>query len=282
VITTLCLCCCCLVASHSNCCHSFQLLPSSRSLVFSSLATVATAILASSCLPHAPFLAHRLPTSLHYKTTAMVYITSDLFGPAQIHTREDNPIANHWSIPADMGGLGKRKRHGEDSTISSQTSQRPSSTTRLFSRPPALPTSFESNDDRSYSLYTAPQDCTNPDRRPIKQLKRMGPKIALVKSTSHLMDTDSDTMSTYPALDVQHPPAVSDLRSCHACQSAPKRKKDLENYMDCRRCDERTCYICARQCLGGCGKKICKKCIVEVGQEGDSWCLDCYSRQINS
>jgi hypothetical protein len=110
----------------------------------------------------------------------------------------------------------------------------------------------------------------------------MGPKITLVKSTSHLMDTDSDTMSTYPPLDVQHPPAVSDLRSCHACQSAPKRKKDLENYMDCRRCDERTCYICARQCLGGCGKKICKKCIVEVGQEGDSWCLDCYSRQINS
>jgi len=214
----------------------------------------------------------------------MVYITSDLFGPAQIHTREDNSTTNHWNIPADMEGLGKRKRHGEDGTNSSQSSQRPSSITRICSRPPVHSTSCDSNDDRSYSLYTAPQDCTNSDRRPIKQLKRLGPKIALVKSTSHLMDTDTDpdNMSIYPPLDVQHPPVVSDLRPCHACQSAPKRKKDLENYMDCRRCDERTCYICARQCLGGCGKKICKKCIVEVGQEGDSWCLDCYSRQINS
>ena len=148
-----------------------------------------------------------------------------------------------------------------------------------------------SNNSRSYRLHFIHQRLTlqatpnhaflpskspehSLDRRPVKQLKRVSPKASLVKSTSHLMDVDLDTPP-------QPSHAVSDLRSCHACQKAPKRKKDLENYMDCRRCEGRTCFICARQCVG-CTKAICKKCIVEVGEDGDAWCLDCYSRNINS
>lgn len=94
------------------------------------------------------------------------------------------------------------------------------------------------------------------------------------------LDLDLDAPAA-PVCESRAVPAVSDLRSCHACNKAPKRKKDLENYLDCRRCEGRTCFICARQCVG-CDKAICKKCIVEVGEEGDAWCLDCYSRNINS
>lgn len=134
--------------------------------------------------------------------------------------------------------------------------------------------SSENNNSRPYPSFALTPTNTSSDRRPVKQPKRLSPKLALVKSTSHLMDIEPDvpTMQSHP---------VSDLRPCYACNSAPKRKKDLDGFMDCKRCDHRTCYICARQCFGGCGKAVCKKCIVEVGQEGDPWCLDCYSRDIN-
>jgi hypothetical protein len=114
--------------------------------------------------------------------------------------------------------------------------------------------------------------------------KRLSPKATLVKTPSHLMDIDLDLDLPSPCqrTDVQpHTQPVSDLRSCHVCNKAPKRRKELENYLDCRRCEGRTCFICARQCAG-CSKAICKKCIVEVGEEGDAWCLDCYSRNINA
>jgi hypothetical protein len=132
---------------------------------------------------------------------------------------------------------------------------------------------FESPRGPPYTMYTPS------DRRPQKQMKRVSPKATLIKSTSHLMDFETDPSS---AKAVSHAHPTIDLRSCHACNSAPKRRKDLENYLDCRRCVGRTCYICARQCFGGCGKAVCKKCIVEVGEEGDPWCLDCYARDINS
>jgi len=198
----------------------------------------------------------------------MVYITSDLFGPADTH----NQYHNHWHTMMDpqqhAPGLGKRKR--QQDAEAANTSRGP--------RPQHSP-AFEHNTDRSYALYTSAPDHRASEHRPVKQIKRISPKLALVKSTSHLMDTDAGASQPVGSTAPQtYSPAFTDLRACHACKSAPKRKRDLENYMDCMRCEGRTCYICARQCLGGCGKKICKECTSEVGEEGDSWCLDCFQR----
>lgn len=195
----------------------------------------------------------------------MVYITSDLFGP--IDTR--NPRHSNWHIMTDSqqhaAGLGKRKRQQDVDTSRGPRSE----------HSPV----FEHNNDRSYAQCTSAPDYRASDHRPVKQIKRISPKLAFIKSTSNLMDTEFATSSPVGLNSTQvQPPQVTDLRACHACKSAPKRKRDLENYMDCMRCKGRTCYICARQCLGGCGKKICKECTSEVGEEGDSWCLDCFQR----
>lgn len=209
--------------------------------------------------PHAPS-SPKVPRDLllHRKAATMVYITSDLFGRVDTHIQSHH----HWHAMADPhhhpAGLGKRKRSLDgDATHNNRGS-----------RPP-----FDLSSNHTYSAHEI-------DHRPVKQMKCLGPKVALVKSTSHLMVTDSSTTpaNPYTCIEIQ-PHAVSDLRACHACKSAPKRKKDLENYMDCNRCIGRTCYICARRCLGGCGKKVCKECTAEVGQEGDSWCLDCLQRE---
>ena len=199
----------------------------------------------------------------------MVYITSDLFGPVDKHKQSHN----YWHATADSqqqhaAGLGKRKRQQDADT--SHTSREPR---------PQHSLAFDHNSDRPYVLYATVPGHRASEHRPVKHIKRTSPKFALVKSTSHLMDTDS---SISPAVSTTIPQVqphnITNLRACHACKSAPRRKRDLENYMDCMRCDGRTCYICARQCLGGCGKKICKECTSEVGEEGDSWCLDCFQR----
>ncbi|KAF2132964.1 hypothetical protein P153DRAFT_420844 [Dothidotthia symphoricarpi CBS 119687] len=203
----------------------------------------------------------------------MVYITSDLFGPAPTHSRVESTPLTHWNIMVDSqhtSGLGKRRRQDRDESPSTNY-QRLSPSNRPSHRNAP---SCETNTTRPYPSFAVTPPYTTSDRRPIKQIKRLSPKLALVKSTSHLMDLEPDVPTPHA-----HP--VSDLRPCHACSSAPKRKRDLDGFMDCKRCDNRTCYICARQCFGGCGKAVCKKCIVEVGIEGDPWCLDCYSRDIN-
>ncbi|EOA88868.1 uncharacterized protein SETTUDRAFT_106128 [Exserohilum turcica Et28A] len=216
----------------------------------------------------------------------MVYITSDLFGPSTTHEWQQDRPPNYWHTmsheqppaAAAAASLGKRKRPANDDTPHIRETTRPhvSGSSSSSSR---TPPPFDPNNDTNNLPYAvAPSrhhDCPS-DRRPVKQLKRLSPpKAALVKSTSHLMDVDIDAP---PVCDSR---AVSDLRSCHACNKAPKRKKDLENYLDCTRCQGRTCFICARQCVA-CDKATCKKCIVEVGEDGDAWCLDCYSRSINS
>ncbi|EMD63195.1 hypothetical protein COCSADRAFT_338673 [Bipolaris sorokiniana ND90Pr] len=234
----------------------------------------------------------------------MVYITSDLFGPSTARDWEQDGTSHSWhTIAPDQpaAGLGKRKRQvGDDrpqlyerpctSLHTSGTDISPKSiprqhrsslsrdTTRLH-HPNTPP--FDSNNNLSYAFLPSKPIDFSSDRRPVKQLKRFSPKASLIKSTSHLMDIDLDVQSPTTCGTPAHHHAVSDLRSCHACKKAPTRKKDLENYLDCRRCEGRTCFICARQCVG-CAKAICKKCIVEVGEEGDAWCLDCYSRTINS
>lgn len=192
----------------------------------------------------------------------MVYITSDLFGPVDTHSQPHH----HWHIMAesqhDPAGLGKRKRSPDRDATHNSRVLRPQHTS-----------SFDRNGDHAYSSHAI-------DHRPVKQIKRLSPKVALGKSASHLMDTDTSTSPANGFTNAQvQPNDVRDLRACHACKSAPKRKKELENYMDCKRCIGRTCYICARQCLGGCGRKVCRECTAEVGQERDSWCLDCLQRE---
>jgi hypothetical protein len=202
-----------------------------------------------------------------------MYITPDLFGGTPRSQQETN-TSNCWASMADSqhaAGLGKRKRH-DAADGSSAYESLPGPKHNLAACP------FYSgclHQQRLTSKYSSQSTYTLTERRPAKQLRRLNPRATLVKSTSHLMETETE-----PAPSRSN--AVSDLRSCHACQSAPKRNKDLENYLDCRRCEGRTCYICARQCYGGCGKAVCKKCIVEVGKEGDPWCLDCYARNINT
>lgn len=190
----------------------------------------------------------------------MVYITSDLFGPAETHNHSQRNWHNMTDAQHGAGGLGKRKRnHDGDAGLSSRGP-----------RPQHTPI-FNQSSDWPYTVA---------EHRPMKQIKRITPKLASAKSTPLLMDTNIDTS---PPIGFMHgqvqPHVVTDLRACHACKSAPKRKSDLENYMDCKRCVGRTCYICARQCLGGCGRKVCRECTAEVGQERDSWCLDCLQRE---
>jgi hypothetical protein len=227
-----------------------------------------------------------------------MYITTDLFGGTPLHNRCDTTTSTYWATMTDAphtACLGKRRRTDDedapgsyasrpsnrqykqtDSHSSCSRQQRVSPSRRTHDSSPN-----ESNRGLPYAVCSTPSMYSASERRPVKQMKRYSPKATLVKSTSHLMDIEPDLPQSLSKPEA-HPQLVTDLRPCHACKSAPKRRRDLENYLDCRRCVGRTCYICARQCFGGCGKAVCKKCIVEVGEEGDPWCLDCYARNINS
>ncbi|KAF1911602.1 hypothetical protein BDU57DRAFT_524173 [Ampelomyces quisqualis] len=215
-----------------------------------------------------------------------MYITSELFGGSSTRNYRDPATSTYWTTMTDSphpAGLGKRKRHDaeEASSTNHTPQQRLSSPSRRY-QGHNTPSS-DSNRNLPYPVHSTSPLFSASDRRPVKQMKRTSPKSTLFKSPSHLMDMEPDLPPPSSKEDAHaHPHSITDLRPCHACKSAPKRRKDLENYLDCRRCDGRTCYICARQCFGRCGKAVCKKCIVEVGQEGDPWCLDCYARDINS
>lgn len=69
------------------------------------------------------------------------------------------------------------------------------------------------------------------------------------------------------------------LDPCNVCYKAPKLKSHLASYSNCRRCDERTCFICIRSCEEGpCGDRtICSKCCVEEGADGMVVCFDCLA-----
>jgi hypothetical protein len=112
-----------------------------------------------------------------------------------------------------------------------------------------------------------------------------------------------------------------DLRPCHICHRKPSAKRELNEYGDCEGCEQRTCYVCIRQCDGlgmwsdkrklyedmyGDGghekllegkqgekdskarkekwkvddmmahkEKVCSRCCVERGADGDVWCMGC-------
>ncbi|KAF2437315.1 hypothetical protein P171DRAFT_373537 [Karstenula rhodostoma CBS 690.94] len=207
----------------------------------------------------------------------MVYITPGLFGHDYTHpifsSSTHAHIQNHMVDSQVAAGLGKRKRRPEDDkdmpspkhiSITSRTSPTSEGHIRLYGHNPA---SHEASLQR---MSARSPRFPSSERRPVKHMKRL-----LVKTPSHLMDTEPDFVPRSPPVQKVDSHTKSDLSPCHVCSTAPKRKRDLEGYMDCERCTERTCYICARECLG-CRKAICKECIVELGQDGEPWCLHCY------
>jgi len=108
------------------------------------------------------------------------------------------------------------------------------------------------------------------DRSPTTKSRRRiaAPKRPKLPARAHTEPSTSQSISTPPL-----------LTPCHVCHKAPRLKKDLEAYEDCWRCDERTCYICIRQCQADCGsRKVCRQCCVEHGEDGDVYCLDCLER----
>lgn len=40
------------------------------------------------------------------------------------------------------------------------------------------------------------------------------------------------------------------LQPCHICHRRPTKKSDLDSFADCHGCEERTCFICLRECHG--------------------------------
>ncbi|KAF2109556.1 hypothetical protein BDV96DRAFT_585782 [Lophiotrema nucula] len=232
-----------------------------------------------------------------------MYITSDLFGSTadSASSHQSNPCHTQpWNKMTVDTGLGKRKRSKEEAT---QTEYGGSSGFLDGARAD-LPSWLRSADQqpspgKMLRVHSFPQGSVNNARpwrlpggtttatittaphRPFKQLKRVSPKKPpppLTKSTSHLMDTDEPAASHPCPASSEPPPSSSDLRSCHICHTAPKRKSDLENFLECQSCEGRACYICARECAGGCQRQLCRKCCVEVGEEGNTWCLHCYQR----
>jgi hypothetical protein len=200
---------------------------------------------------------------------------------------------DHCDIMADPmshASLGKRKREAttdgysrfgdyDKPLTSTQTS--PSSKASRWYHAVSHVCPETNNNGRLYFEAAKPLPAYNV--RPTKHLRRSPPtKITanLRKIPSHLMDTDVPTIH-----DIQKPPpriSESDLSACHICHSAPKRKSDLENYLQCQVCSERACYICARECYGECKKQVCSKCCVQVGEDWDTYCLSCYERDIRA
>ena len=101
---------------------------------------------------------------------------------------------------------------------------------------------------------------------PSKFKRRMLP---LKKQRQPVMD-DSRSTSNTPR------DSTPVLTPCHVCYKAPRLKSELDAFEDCLRCQERTCFICMRQCQAGCDRrKVCRGCCVEQGRNGDVSCLDC-------
>lgn len=199
------------------------------------------------------FHAHRL------NAPAKMFFTADFYPPYGFYTSETTPshLPNTWTAMPESepttGPLGKRKRqrdiedehipHSDAVTAAQQHARLPPYKSQLRSRP-------------------------------IKQT-RLSPKLQ--KLPSHLMEHEiglPESKLAAPGLHLQRTAEI-DLRPCHICHSAPKRRRELENYLQCQACDKRACYICARQCSGKCGKQLCSKCCAEVGEEGATFCFGC-------
>ncbi|KAK5990721.1 hypothetical protein PT974_08990 [Cladobotryum mycophilum] len=40
------------------------------------------------------------------------------------------------------------------------------------------------------------------------------------------------------------------LTPCHICHRKPTKKSDLDSFAECQGCEERTCFVCIRECQG--------------------------------
>lgn len=175
----------------------------------------------------------------------IMYITPEVFRPPPFALQR-----RPWTtMDIDQEpALGKRKR---DKNESEDPALLQDITPTKISR-------IHKPNESSHAPWTSTPTISS-GHRPMKQLKRTIPKI-----------TVPTTASAPPV----H--SSSDLRACHICHSAPKRKRDLENYLECESCAQRACFICARECAGGCRKQLCSRCSVEVGRVGDTYCLGCF------
>lgn len=105
-----------------------------------------------------------------------------------------------------------------------------------------------------------------------------------------------------------------DLSPCHICWRKPTEKAQLDCYAYCEGCGERACYVCLRECHGlnfgtarelgdgmlrlelqgggdegrrpwvraqieGHRGRICSRCCVERGADGEPWCLGCLKAE---
>ena len=130
-----------------------------------------------------------------------------------------------------------------------------------FSRPLPSP---PSESEFGYELERTRTDT----HQPAKCRRRI---ISMKKQRFPVTDTTQQSTESDGSRD-----AKPVLTPCHVCHIAPKVKTQLDAYEDCWRCQERTCYICMRECQAGCDRrKVCRQCCVEQGERGDVSCLDC-------
>ena len=128
------------------------------------------------------------------------------------------------------------------------------------------------------------------DRRPLRETS-----ASATNGTSHDMAINAGA-SAYAQLAPRRETeedAGTLMQRCHMCSKAPRMKRDLDGYSDCWRCRRRTCYVCVRVCEMGSmpgfgraravglgascgGRRVCRACCVEVGEEGKVFCLDCF------
>ncbi|KAF2099390.1 hypothetical protein NA57DRAFT_55360 [Rhizodiscina lignyota] len=219
-----------------------------------------------------------------------MYITSELF------LTPDSPNCGHhdkftsWDAmpgatirPVPLEVLGKRKRRLDAVETSKQNASPLRSKSWPQDQKQALP--YPASDvaivqtmhTDSHSLrpiLESPHNDETPEIHPSKiRRKILPPKLHCV-----VLSEKASGNKAPP-----RPPSISPvLQPCHICHKAPKLKTDLDAYIDCSRCNERTCYICIRQCVGGCqGNTICSGCCVEEGEDGTVFCLGCLAAGID-
>lgn len=45
-------------------------------------------------------------------------------------------------------------------------------------------------------------------------------------------------------------PSTINLSPCHICHRRPTKKSELDSFVECQGCGERSCFVCIRQCHG--------------------------------
>lgn len=221
-----------------------------------------------------------------------MFISPELFQSSSLaqHTQLHRRMASTRILLDDNFALGKRRRddvdHGAAALSRSlcaspsnipSTQLNPSTRSRLIKAPMTIKTGGLANDLPGTSLPSPPLDhedhehftsasCRHDTPPPAKTRR----KAVTVKRTGPL--------ASVPIPTIIHQPGQ--LAACSCCSSKPMRKTDLERYSDCQLCEKRTCTVCIRTCHGSCGdRRICKKCSMEKGEEGDSYCLECLNKE---